>query len=196
MLSNKIPLILGNLIPIKLLERINRSSTDMRIQHHFIFKLATIGRLIGTLNLDSYGGLSLFAQRDLLVLALDGGDATHGDDFLGAGDGVDLDGCNGCVYAESAVEHIHADDDGVGLVEDLDGVEDTGEDCQHLGLFLFRGGDFGHVLGELVEEVVDDVGGEDLDANVVGVGLGFLVYLDVETALRRIACAFPTWLMR
>ncbi|RBQ68079.1 hypothetical protein VDGD_21613 [Verticillium dahliae] len=51
---------------------------------------------------------------------------------------------------------------------------------QHLGLLLLLLQELVHVLRERVEQVVDDVGRENLDTHVLGVGLRLLVDLDVE----------------
>lgn len=90
----------------------------MTVQHHLVLKLSAIGRLVSGFDLDCDGRLSLFAERDLLVFALDRGDAAEGDDFFGVGHGVVFDGCDGGVEAEGAVGDVDTDDDGIGLVED------------------------------------------------------------------------------
>jgi hypothetical protein len=165
MLGDQSPLVLVHLVAVELLQAVDTGAADHTVQHVLLLEVAAIQRLVGALDLDGHRRLALLADGDLLVVALDGGDAAHGDDLLLAL-GVLLDAGDRGVEAEVAVDDVDADDDGVGLVEDGDGTEDAGEDGEHLALLLALGGERGHVLGEVVEEVVDDLGGEDLDASM------------------------------
>lgn len=72
-LGNKSPLILINLIPVKLLQRINTPPRNLRVKHILLLELAAVHGLVATLDLDSDGGLPLLANGQLFMVALDTG---------------------------------------------------------------------------------------------------------------------------
>ena len=71
-LRDQIPLVLRNLVPVKLLETIDRSSRNMRVQNRLLVELTTVQRLVWSFDLDGHRRLALFAYWDLLVFTLDG----------------------------------------------------------------------------------------------------------------------------
>ncbi|ROW05672.1 hypothetical protein VMCG_05275 [Cytospora schulzeri] len=201
-LDDERPLLVGDVLAVELLEAVDGGARDLTVQHVGVLELPAVGGLVAAhLDLDGHRGLALLADGDLLVLTLDGcavwfsvvslwaqglqrGSGVTGaegvDNLLETSRGVSLDGRDGRVDLERTLDDVDTDDDGAGLVEDGDGLEDAGEDGQHLGVLLLLLEQVVHVLGELVEEVVDDVGGEDLDAVLLGVGRRLLLHLDVE----------------
>lgn len=72
-LDQQLPLLLTNIAAKELLERINTLSTNRTIQRVVLLQVATVHGLIGPFDLDRDGRLALFADLDLLVVALDGG---------------------------------------------------------------------------------------------------------------------------
>jgi hypothetical protein len=115
------------------------------------------------------------------VLSLDRSNSAQLDNFLDTSCGVVPDGSDRAVDSELTLGNIHTNDDGIVLVEDLDRLEDTREDSKHLGFLLLLLELFIHVLGEGIEQMVNDIGCENLDALILSVLLSFLVDLDIET---------------
>ena len=72
------PLILAHIVSVKLLQRIDRGPRDHRVQHVFLLELSAVEWLVGAFDLDRYRGLAFLADRDGLVLALDGGSGVMG----------------------------------------------------------------------------------------------------------------------
>jgi hypothetical protein len=72
-LHHKLPLILRNIIAEELLERIDTLTANRRVQSVFFLEMATVHGLVGAFDFDGDGGLALFADLDLFVVALDGG---------------------------------------------------------------------------------------------------------------------------
>lgn len=70
-LGNKPPLILINLIAVKLLERIDALPADLRVEHVLLLELTAVHGLIAAFDLDGDGGLALFANGELFVIAFD-----------------------------------------------------------------------------------------------------------------------------
>jgi hypothetical protein len=69
---NQPPLIHTNIIPKELLERINTLPAECRVKRIALFQVPTVHGLVGAFNFDGDGGLALFADCDLFVVALDG----------------------------------------------------------------------------------------------------------------------------
>lgn len=67
---NQLPLILADLVSKELLECIDTLPANARIQNIALFEMAAVERLIRPFDFDSDGGLTLFTDRDLLVIAL------------------------------------------------------------------------------------------------------------------------------
>ncbi|EPE03432.1 hypothetical protein F503_07735 [Ophiostoma piceae UAMH 11346] len=146
-----------------------------------LLELPAVRRLVAAhLDLDGHRRLAALADLDLLVLALNRRDAADADDLLLLGCRVRLDDGERRVHAQVALHDIDADDDRRGLVEHGHGAQHAREHGQHLGLLLLLLAQQGHVLREGVEQVVDNVGREDLDVLVVGILRRLLVDLDVE----------------
>ena len=73
------PLVITNVRPVEFLQGVDARAANQRVQRVFFFQVATVGRLVRThLDLDGHGGLALFANLDLLVVALDAGSVGMG----------------------------------------------------------------------------------------------------------------------
>lgn len=72
-LLDQAPLFHRHLGPVKLLKSIDAGARDSRVKLVLLFDLAAVHGLIGTLDLDGYRGLASLADRDGLVVSLDGG---------------------------------------------------------------------------------------------------------------------------
>lgn len=71
-LDNQLPLVVGHLIPIELLERVDAGARNVRVEHVLLLEVATVGGLVrARLDLDGHRRLTLFADWHLLVVALD-----------------------------------------------------------------------------------------------------------------------------
>jgi hypothetical protein len=75
-LDNQLPLILANIAPKELLERVDALAAHKRVQRVVLLEMATVHGLIGSFDLNSDRGLALLADGDLLVVALDGSAVT------------------------------------------------------------------------------------------------------------------------
>jgi hypothetical protein len=71
MLRNQSPLILIHLIAIELLQSIDASTRDVRVQGVLLLKLSAVHWLVAALDLDGDGGLAFLADGDLFVIAFD-----------------------------------------------------------------------------------------------------------------------------
>jgi hypothetical protein len=71
-LHNKLPLILTDIAPEELLERIDTLPANGRVEDIVFFQVATVHGLVVAFDLDGDGGLTLFADLHGLVVALDG----------------------------------------------------------------------------------------------------------------------------
>lgn len=72
-LDDELPLVVGNLLAIELLERVDGGTGDERVQSVSLFKLAAVRGLRAThLDLDGHGRLALLADGNLLVVTFDG----------------------------------------------------------------------------------------------------------------------------
>lgn len=70
-LDDELPLLVGNIFAIKLLEAVDAGTRDETVECIAFFELATVRGLRAThLNLDGYRGLALFADWNLLVVTL------------------------------------------------------------------------------------------------------------------------------
>jgi hypothetical protein len=72
-LDDQLPLILTNIAPEELLERVDALTAHERVQRVVFLQVAAVHGLVRAFDLDGDGGLTLFAHGDLLVVALDGG---------------------------------------------------------------------------------------------------------------------------
>jgi hypothetical protein len=72
-LHHKLPFILSNIVTEELLESVDTLTANRRVQSVFLFEMATVHGLVGAFDLDGDGGLTLFADLNLFVVALDGG---------------------------------------------------------------------------------------------------------------------------
>jgi hypothetical protein len=72
-LLDQLPFIHADVRPEVVLERVYALTRDKRVQRVLFFQVTAVERLVGPLDLDSDGRLTLFADGDLLVLALDRG---------------------------------------------------------------------------------------------------------------------------
>lgn len=88
------------------------------------------------------------------------------EDFLRTSDGVLFHGCYWGLQAQIAVDDVHTNDDGVSLVEDCHWSENAGEYSKHLAFLFLQLLQLFHVLGEVVEKVVNDLSCEDFDAHL------------------------------
>ena len=70
------PLFVAYIRPVVLLERIDTLPRNERVQHVLLLELASVHRLVAAFDLDSNGGLTLLAERDLFVISFDGGAVT------------------------------------------------------------------------------------------------------------------------
>ena len=70
---NQPPLIHANIAPEELLERVDTLPAERRVQRIAFLEVAAVHGLVGAFDFDGDGGLALFADCDLLVVALDGG---------------------------------------------------------------------------------------------------------------------------
>ena len=198
-LCDQVPLVLGNLVSVELLKAIDRSTRNVRVQNRLLVELTAVQRLVWSFDLDGNGRLALFAYWDLLVFTLDGCSvivsmngvevevekydlhSTKRNNHLHISDRVVDYSSDRSVDTQSAIGDVNTNNDRVFLVEDLDWTEDAREDSEHFALLLLDRRELLHVLLEVVKQVVNDVGCEDLDTNVVGVLLCFFVDLDIET---------------
>lgn len=64
------PLLHADLGSVELLQSIDTGTRDVGVQNVLLFELTTIHRLVGTLDLDGDGGLTLLADGDGLVVTL------------------------------------------------------------------------------------------------------------------------------
>lgn len=71
-LHNQLPLILTDIAPEVLLERIDTLSANSRVQDIVFFQVATVHGLVGAFDLDGDGGLASLADLHGFVVALDG----------------------------------------------------------------------------------------------------------------------------
>ena len=71
-LHNQLPLILTDIAPEVLLERIDTLSANSRVKDIVFFQVATVHGLVGALDLDGDGGLASLADLHGFVVALDG----------------------------------------------------------------------------------------------------------------------------
>ena len=67
-LHNQLPFILADIIPVEFLQCVNALSRDGRVERVLLFQVATIHGLVGTLDLNRHGRLSLLAHSDGLVI--------------------------------------------------------------------------------------------------------------------------------
>lgn len=73
-LDNELPLLVRDILAVKLLEAVDAGTADETVQRILLFELATVRGLVAAhFDLDGHGRLALFADRDLLVFSLDGG---------------------------------------------------------------------------------------------------------------------------
>lgn len=72
-LDDELPLVVRNLLPVELLQRVDTSSGDQAVERILLLELAAVRGLVAAhLDLDGYRRLALLADRDLLVVSLDG----------------------------------------------------------------------------------------------------------------------------
>jgi len=72
-LHQQLPLVLTDIAPEELLERVNTLAADGRVQRVVFLEVAAVHGLIWAFDFDGDGGLALFADLDLLVVAFDAG---------------------------------------------------------------------------------------------------------------------------
>jgi hypothetical protein len=70
-LLDQLPLIHANIAPEELLERVDTLPAKRRVQSITFFQVATVHGLVGSFDFDGDGGLALFADGNLFVVALD-----------------------------------------------------------------------------------------------------------------------------
>ena len=71
-LDDELPLVVGNFLAVVLLETIDTSTRDLGVKGVFLLQMTAVGGLVTAhFNLDGHGGLTLFADGDLLVITLD-----------------------------------------------------------------------------------------------------------------------------
>jgi hypothetical protein len=71
--NNQLPLILTDIIPEELLQRIDTLPANRRVQDILLFEMAAVHWLITAFDLDGHGRLALFTNGNLFVVAFDGG---------------------------------------------------------------------------------------------------------------------------
>lgn len=71
-LLDQSPFFHGDFGPVELLEGVDTRTRDVRDKLVLLFEVTTIHGLVGFLDLNSNGGLTSLADRDGLVIALDG----------------------------------------------------------------------------------------------------------------------------
>lgn len=71
-LLDKNPFILGDLVPVELLQRVDTLTGDFRHELILLFKVTAVHRLVVAFNLDGDGGLALLTHGNSLVIALNG----------------------------------------------------------------------------------------------------------------------------
>lgn len=64
------PLVHADVGPVEFLQHINALPRDQTVQHILLLELAAVHGLVGAFDLDGHRRLTLFAQRDLLVVTL------------------------------------------------------------------------------------------------------------------------------
>lgn len=73
-LDNQLPLIVGHVFTVILLQSVNTSSRDLAVEKIGFFQVSTVyGLVTSHLDLDGDRGLTLFANLDLLVVSLNRG---------------------------------------------------------------------------------------------------------------------------
>mmetsp|Transcript_129724 Transcript_129724/g.276796 ORF Transcript_129724/g.276796 Transcript_129724/m.276796 type:complete len:239 (-) Transcript_129724:2069-2785(-) len=174
---DQLPIILVHLILEMLLESINALPGNVRIQLVAVVEMTPVGnmrllRILLNLHADR---IATACDLQLLVVPLN---ARHTPDL----DVLFLRHAQRRAYAKLATHDSATEDHRVCLVEDaiLVDLQHHWEDSLYLRIALLRLVDLVHVSLELVEEVVDDIGGHDLYA--VGFCLlnGFGADLHVE----------------
>ena len=70
-LLNQRPLLITNIRPVKLLQRIDTLPRDQRVQRVLFFPMSAVDRLVGSFDLDRDGGLAALDHGDLFVVTLD-----------------------------------------------------------------------------------------------------------------------------
>jgi hypothetical protein len=70
-LDDQRPLLLRHIAPVELLQSIDTRSRDVGVEDVLLLQLATVTRLVGSINLDCDTGLTLLTDGDLLVISLD-----------------------------------------------------------------------------------------------------------------------------
>ena len=77
-LDNQLPVVVGHVLAVELLERVDTLTRDHTVELVVLLQLATVGGLgAAHLDLDGHRGLALFTHRDLLVLSLDTRSIVH-----------------------------------------------------------------------------------------------------------------------
>lgn len=72
-LDDELPLVQRDVFAVELLETVDASPRDLAVQSVWLLQLPAVRRLVAAhLDLDGHRGLTLLADRDLLVLSLDG----------------------------------------------------------------------------------------------------------------------------
>ena len=72
-LHQQLPLVLANIAPEEFFQRVDTLPADGRVQRVVFLEVAAVHGLIWAFDLDGDRGLALFADLDLLVVALDAG---------------------------------------------------------------------------------------------------------------------------
>lgn len=73
-LDDELPLVVGDFLAVVFLQTVDTGTGDLAVQGVLLLEVTAVGGLVTAhFNLDSDGGLALFADRDLLVVSLDRG---------------------------------------------------------------------------------------------------------------------------
>lgn len=73
-LDDELPLVVGDVLAVVLLQAVDTGTGDLAIQGVLLLEVTAVGGLVTAhFNLDGDGGLTLFADGDLLVVSLNRG---------------------------------------------------------------------------------------------------------------------------
>jgi hypothetical protein len=193
--DNQTPFFLAHFIlDSRKLERIDGMTRDMTVQKILLIDMTTKELLRSTLNTKGHATtrLALLHHIHRLVILFNRrtiiSPKTHSSrvhlaervNGLLPGRLVDPDSRNWRPNTNAPLHDIHPQDNRVPRPEDLDDFQDAGEDGASRSFLPLELEEFLLVGGEFVEEVVDDLCGEDCDALFLGEGLGVFIDGDVE----------------